>query len=142
MFGADNHAGGFESHFDPMRAECAFGGGVGFGVKIDRVVGTGLQTGFAADANGRVKLNDAIIALIDCGDGADAHARRVGAVIAACDLKVTAHGGVRAYFNIFDPGAIHTKRHLVLGLARSGAGVTSDAFTLVDEKSVVCHRKG
>jgi len=139
MFGTDNHAGGFESHFNPMRAEGAFCNGVGFGVEIDRVVGAGLHAGFAADANGRVKLDDAIAALIHGCDGTDAHAGRVDAVIAARHLKAAAHVGISTCFNILDPGAIHTKRHLVFGLARGGAGVTADAFALVNEKAVIGH---
>jgi hypothetical protein len=99
-----------------------------------------LHAGFASDANGWVKLNDAIIALIYCGDGADARAWWVGAVITARDLKVAPHIGVCAHFDIFDPGAIHAKWHVILRLARGGAGVTSDTFTLVDQKSVIGHK--
>lgn len=132
MFRTDDHAGGFESHIQTMRAEGAFRGGVGFGVEINRIIRTGLHTGFAADANAGVKLNDAIITLIHGRDGTDAHARRVDAMIAARHLKVAAHIGVRARFNIFDPCAIHANGHLILGLARGTARMTSDAFGLVD----------
>ena len=132
MFRADHNAGGFESHIQTMSAEGAFRGGVGFGVEINRIVRTGLHTGFTADANARVKLNDAIISLIHGCDGTNAHARRVDAMIAARHLKVAANIGVCARFNIFDPCAIYADRHLILGLARSGTGVTSDAFGLVD----------
>ena len=132
MFGADDHAGGFESHIHTMSAEGAFRGGVGFRVEINRIIRAGLHTGFAPDANTRVKLNDAIITLIHGRDGTDAHARRIDAMIAARHLKVAAHIGVRSRFNIFDPCAIHANGHLILGLARGTARMTSDAFGLVD----------
>ena len=137
MFGTDHHAGGFESHIQTMGAESAFGGGVGFGVEIDRVVRAGLHAGFASDANGRVELDDAVIALIHGRDGTDAHAGRVGAMIAARHLKAAAHIGIRARLDILDPRAIHAQRHLILGLARGCTCVTSDALALVDEKSVI-----
>ena len=137
MFRTDDHAGGFESHIQTMSAEGAFRGGVCLGVEIDRIIRTGLHTGFAADANAGVKLNDAIITLIHGRDGTDAHARRVDAMIAARHLKVAAHIGVCARFNIFDPCAIYANRHLILRLARGGTGVTADTFGLVDEKAVV-----
>ena len=139
MFGADDNAGGFESHIQTMRAERAFGGGVGFGIEINRVIRAGLHTGFAPDANRRIELDDAVRALIHRGDGTDTHARRVGAMITARDLKAAAHIGIRARFNIFDPRAIHTKRHLILGLARGAARVTSDALALVNQKSIIYH---
>lgn len=137
MFGADHDAGGFESHIQTMRAEMTFRGGVGFGVEIDRVVRAGLHTGFTSDANGRIKLNDAIRALIHGADGTNANARRVGAVVAARHLKAAAHVGEGTRLDVLDPCAIHAQRHLVLGLARGGAGVTADAFGLVNEKAVV-----
>ena len=128
MFGANDDAGGFESHIQTMRAESAFRGGVGFGVEIDRVVGAGLHAGFTSDADAWVELNDAVVALIHRSHGTDAHARRVGTVIAARHLKAAAYIGVGACLHIFDPRAIHAKRHLILRLARSGTGVTADTF--------------
>ena len=139
MFGTDHDAGGLESHIQTMGTKSAFGGGVRFGVEIDRVVGAGLHTGFTSDANGRVELDNAIRALIHRGDGADAHARRVRTMIAARDLKTAAHIGIRTRLNILDPCAIHTKRHLIFGLARSGAGMTANTLALVNQKSIISH---
>ena len=140
MFRADNNTGRFESHIQTMSAESTLGGSIRFGIEIDRVVGTGLHAGFAADTNGRIELDDAVITLIHRSDGADAHARRVDAVIAARNLKAAAHIRVRTRLNIFDPSAVHAKRYLVLRLARSRTGMTSDALALVNEKAVIlCH---
>jgi hypothetical protein len=139
MFGADHNAGGFESHIQTMRAESAFRGGVGFGVKIDRVVRAGLHAGFTSDANAWIKLNDAIVTLIHGSNRADAHAGRVDAMVAARHLKAAAHIGIGTRLDILDPRAIHTKRHLIFGFARGGTGVTSDTLALVDQKSIICH---
>jgi hypothetical protein len=98
-----------------------------------------LHTGFAPNANGRIELDDAVIALVHGSDRADAHTWRVGAVIAARHLKAAAHIGIRACFDILDPRSIYANWHLILGLARSTACMTSDAFALVDQKSVICH---
>jgi len=122
-----------------MRTEMTFRRGVGLGVEIDRVIRACLHARLAADANGRIELNDAIVALIHRADGADAHTWRVGTVITTCHLEAATHIWVRARLDILDPRAIHAERHLVLGLARGRAGVTSDALALVDEKAVICH---
>jgi len=60
-------------------------------------------------------------------------------MIAARHLKAAAHIRVRTRFDILDPGAIHANRHLILGLTRGTASVTSDALALVDQKSVIAH---
>ena len=122
-----------------MGTESAFCCGVRFGVKIDRVVGAGLHAGLASDANGRVELDNAIIPLIHSSDGTDTHTRRVDAVITARHLEVAAHIGERSRFNILDPRTVHTKRHLILGFARGGTGVTPDTLSLINKKSVIGH---
>jgi hypothetical protein len=99
-----------------------------------------LHTGFASDADTRVELDDAIVTLIHGCDGADAHARRVGAMVAARHLKAAAHIGKRACLDILDPRAVHTQRHLIFGLTRGAARVTSNALALVNEEAVIHHR--
>jgi hypothetical protein len=112
---------------------------VGFRIKINRVVGTCLHTGLAPDANGRIKFDDPIAALIHRADGADAHAGRVRAMITARHLEAAAHVGIRARLGILDPCTIYAKWHLILRLARGGAGVTSNTFALVNQKSIIGH---
>ena len=51
-------------------------------------------------------------------DRTDAHTRGIGAVVTARHLEAPAHVGICACFHVLDPGAVHTKRHLVLRLAR------------------------
>jgi hypothetical protein len=60
-------------------------------------------------------------------------------MITAGHLKTSAHIGISSRLGVFDPCAVHAKRHLVLGLARGGTGVTADAFALVNQKSVIGH---
>ena len=57
-------------------------------------------------------------------------------MIAARDLKYAAGVGENAFFYVLDPGPVHAHRHLILGLARHRAGVTSDAGALVDRESI------
>jgi hypothetical protein len=140
MFGTNHNAGWFESHVNAMRAESAFGGSVCLGVEVNRVVRAGLHTGFASDADAWVKLDDAVIALIHRSDRTDAHAWGIGAMIAARHLKAAAHIRIRARLDILDPRPIHTQWHLILRLARGAACVTADALTLVNQKSIICHR--
>ena len=115
-----------------MRAEMTFRGGVRLGVEINRIVRAGLHTGFTSDADGWIKFNDAIVTLIHRADGTDARAGRIGAVVAARHLKAAAHVGIRTRLHILDPCAIHAKRHLILGLARSTARMATDTLALVN----------
>ena len=57
-------------------------------------------------------------------------------MITARDLKYTARVWENAFLDIFHPGPVHTHRDLVLGFARHGAGVASDALAVIDYKAV------
>jgi len=91
-----------------------------------------LHAGFTSDANGWIELDNAIRALIHRGDGTDAHTGWVSAVITARHLKAAAYIGICARFDILNPRAVHAQRHLILGLARGTARVTSNALALID----------
>jgi hypothetical protein len=60
-------------------------------------------------------------------------------MIAASDLKHAARIGKLPLLHVFHPRPVHSHGDVVLGLARDGAGVTTDAFTIVDDESVL-HR--
>jgi hypothetical protein len=122
-----------------MPAEMTLCSGICLGIQINRVVWAGLHARLAPDANGRIELDNAVIALIHCVDRTDAHAGWVGAMVATRYLKTATHIGILARLNIFDPCAIHAERHLILGFARGTTGVTSDALALVNKKPVICH---
>ena len=60
-------------------------------------------------------------------------------MVASLNRKHTA--GVRElpFFNIFYPGSINADWHIMLLLASYSAGVTSDAFAIVDDEPEFCH---
>jgi hypothetical protein len=62
-------------------------------------------------------------------------------MVAARDLKYAARVGERALLDVLDPSPVHAYRHLVLGFARHGAGVTSDALAVIDYEAVF-HPRG
>ena len=57
-------------------------------------------------------------------------------MIAACHLKYAARVGKDSFLDVLHPGPIDAHRNLVLGLAGNGAGVASDAFSVIDDKTV------
>lgn len=59
-------------------------------------------------------------------------------MIAAVDEKITARVGKFAFFDVLDPRSVNADRDVVFGFTRYGAGMTADALTLVDDKSVFC----
>ena len=62
-------------------------------------------------------------------------------MVAARDLKYAARVGERTLLDVLDPSPVHAYRHLVLGFARHGAGVTSDALAVIDYEAVF-HPRG
>jgi len=62
-------------------------------------------------------------------------------MVAARDLKYAARVGENAFLNVLYPGPVHAHRHLVFGLARHRAGVTSDALAVIDYEAVF-HPRG
>jgi len=60
-------------------------------------------------------------------------------VIASIDKKITARVRELAFFDVFDPGAIHANRNVVFGFASHGAGMAANTLALVDDKGVVRH---
>ena len=47
--------------------------------------------------------------------------------------------GEFTFFDVLYPGAIDANRHLMLALARHGAGMAADAFAIVDQKAKARH---
>jgi len=106
------------------------------GIDINRIVRTRLHASLAANAAVRVEVDDAVLALVHRGHGTDRDTRRLLAMVAARDLKYAARVRVKALLDVLDPGSIHSDRHLVLGLARHRAGVTTNALAVIDYKAV------
>ena len=62
-------------------------------------------------------------------------------MIASRYLKNAAGVGKNTFLHVLHPGPVHAYRHLVLGFARHGAGVTSDALAVIDYEAVF-HPRG
>ncbi len=138
-FRADHHAGRFQPYLDAVRAVVALGGGMRIGVDVQRVVGAGLHTRFAADAALRVEINDAIRALEQGFRGANRHAGSIVAVVTAIDQKITARVGELTLLDILHPRSIDPDGHIMFRLARHRTGMAADTFALVDHKGVPGH---
>ncbi len=135
--GANHHASRFQPQIGAMGAVVTFGCCVGFRINVDGIVGAGLHASFATNANVGVELNDAVGALIHSCNRANAHAGRVGAVVAARHLKMATGIGKSAFFDILDPSAIDAQRHLVFGFAGGAASVTTNTTTVVYHKTII-----
>ncbi len=58
-------------------------------------------------------------------------------MVAARDLKYAARVRVNALLDVLYPSTVHTDGHMVFGLARYRASVTTDTFAIIDYKSVI-----
>src|SRR5512135_2875682 len=116
-----------------MRAKVAFRRRVRFGVNIDGVVRTCLQTRFAADALVGVKFDDAIGALVHRRRWTNADTGWILALVAARHLKMTTRIGKLALFNVLDPRAKNAEGDLIFFFACDTARVATDALAIVNE---------
>jgi len=137
VFRADNNAGRFQANVGAVGAVMAFGRRAIIGVNVDGVVGAGLHTRLAANADAVVELYDAVGALVHGLGGADTYAGRVGAMVAARHLKMAARIGIGPCFYVFNPGTIHAQRDFVFTFTGGRKGVAANTFAVVDEEAVV-----
>jgi hypothetical protein len=107
------------------------------GIDVQRVVGTGLHAGFAADAAAIVKVDNPVVAPIQGRDRANLNAGGVVAVIAPHYRKESAGIGEFTLLNVFDPSSVDANRNVVLRLAGHRAGVAADTATVVDDETQV-----
>src|SRR5579859_1029769 len=138
-FRTDHHAGWLQAKFGAMRAIVALGGGMAVWVNIERIIGAGLHTRFAANTAIGVKINDAILPLIQSAGRADLDAGSVITMIAAVDQEIAARVGEFSALDILHPGAIDTDRYIVFGFTGNCTGVTANALALVNHKSILRH---
>ncbi len=57
-------------------------------------------------------------------------------MVAARNLKYAARLREYILLDVFNPRPVDAHRHVVLGLARHGTGVASDALAVIDYKTV------
>jgi hypothetical protein len=58
-------------------------------------------------------------------------------VVAAHHRKKTARVGKSSLFDILDPGSIDADRNFVFRFTRHRAGMTTDTFAVIDDKTVI-----
>jgi hypothetical protein len=137
LFGADNDAGRLQADVSTVGTVVAFSRRSRIRIDINSIIWTGLQASFTADASAIVKLDNAIVALVHSLSRADTHTGRIGTVVAARHLKVTAGVRVHTLLYIFDPGTIDTKRHFIFAFTSSRTGVAANAFAVVNDKTII-----
>jgi hypothetical protein len=136
VLGAYHNTRRLEADFGTVRAKMTFGSRAFIGIDVNRIVGTGLHAGFATDAPLGTEIHNAILALVHRGHRADGYARRILAVIAACDLKNPPRVGIFTFFHVFHPGAVYAQGNVIFGFAGNGAGMAADALAVVDNEAV------
>jgi hypothetical protein len=127
----------FKTNLGSVSTIMTLGCGIAIRVYMDGVIGASLHTGLAADADTGVKIDDTIISLIHGCNRANPRAWRIGAMVAASDLKMTAGVWKSACFYVLDPGTIDTQRHFILALASGRASVAPDTLAIIDNEAVV-----
>ena len=136
MLWADVHAGRFEADVHPVGAVIALGSGAGIWVNVERIVGAGLHAGLAADAAVFVKINDAIGPEIKGLHWADFNAGCIRAVVAAHHGEHPAGMREHSFFHLLNPSPEHANGHIVLRFTGGGAGVATNALSVVNDKAV------
>ena len=58
-------------------------------------------------------------------------------MVTAHHREQAARIGESPLFDLLDPGAVDANRHLMLGFTGRGTGVTTDAFSIVNDKSIL-----
>ena len=106
-------------------------------VKVERVVGAGLHAGPAADAGITIDVDDPVRPFRKSVYRADRDARRIRAMVAPLNQKVTLDPGVFPDLHILDGCTEVAYRNVVLLLAGGRAGMTADARLMVDDKAIM-----
>jgi len=115
-----------------MRAEITFFGGVIFGVDKNGVVWTRRHACLATNADRFIEVDDSIFPLEHSGGRTSSYTGRMNALIAACYLVSSSSLGKDADINVFDVSASDGKRDDVFRFTCGGAGMTTDASSVVD----------
>jgi hypothetical protein len=133
----NDHTGRFQAKIGAVGAIVAFGGGTGFRIHIDGVIGAGLHTSLAADTDTAIELYNSIMPLVHGSHGANTDTGRIGAVIAARHLKETAGIGELPFFYILDPGPADPERNFIFRLTGDTTSVTTNTSPVVDNKAKI-----
>lgn len=136
MLWANVDAGRFKADVNPVGTVITLGRRAGVRVNVERIVRTGLHAGFTADAPVFVEVHNAIGPDVKRFNGADFHAWRIGAVVAAQDGKKPSGMREVALFNLLDVGAEHAHGYIVFRFAGGGAGMAANALSVINDETV------
>jgi hypothetical protein len=130
---ADDDAGRFEPHIEPMGAKVALLGCMILWIDKDGVIGTGRDACFTANTNSFVEIDYTVRPGVHRPRWAGIGARWVLALVTTGDLEGASCMGKDANVNILDIGAIDRQRNLIFGFASRTTRVAADTFTLVND---------
>jgi hypothetical protein len=96
-----------------------------------------LGTRFTADTSAAVEIDNAVFSVKKRRYRTDLDTRSVSAVVAPHYGKQPACIGKSSLFDVFDPGAVYSDRHFVLGLARDGTRMAADTLSVIDNEAKI-----
>ena len=105
-------------------------------VDVKRIIGAGLHTGFATNAAVVIEIDNSIFPRVERLHRAYLHTGRVRTVIAAHYGEDSPSIGKLSLFNLFNIGSVDADGNIVFAFTGRGASVTTDAFSIVNNKSV------
>lgn len=104
-------------------------------IDVERVVRAAMHAALAADALGRINVDDPIGPLLKSAHRTDRYAGSVRALIAAQDGEVSLDRGEGADLGVFNPSTEVPDGDTVLALTSDGAGVTADAPRMIYDEA-------
>ena len=114
MFRANIDTGWLQTNINAVRTIVALGSRLRLWINVKGVVRTGLHARLTTNAAVLIKIDDTIGTCKQRRRGAYIYARGVSAMVASHDGEQAARIWKLALFNLFDPSAIHSNRHVVL----------------------------
>ena len=110
---------------------------VGLRINVQRIIGTRLHARFTSDTAIIIKINNTVRSRIKCSCRAYFHTRRIGTMVTTMNRKFPRAFRKFTFLNVFHVGAIDANRHIVLTFASHGAGMASNAHSIIYNKSVI-----
>jgi hypothetical protein len=105
-------------------------------IDVKSIIWAGLHAGFATNAAVIVEIDNSVFPRIKRLHWADLNTGCVGTMIAAHYGEDSPCIGKLSLFNLFNIGSVDTDGNIVLTFTGRGACVTTDAFSIVNNKSV------
>jgi hypothetical protein len=106
-------------------------------IDIESVVGTSLHTGFTTDTSLSVEINDAVFTLPEGSNRTNVCTGRIITMVTSHHRKIPLCIREFALFDILNPCFVDSNWIIVFGFTRNRARVTTDAFSIIDDKAVI-----